>query len=142
MQARSQIVPECTTCLLTLQPDQASFRVRSVWRCTHMTDSSVSNQAPGVQGGHAQQQQVGEHAHVLHPGSAHVKHIKHVTEMRTCNRSQISSHPTAAAQETPQRRSQLYLDQELRRRWFRSRSGLTGGRRSEVTDETHLQGAL
>lgn len=57
------------TCFCSLSVHWA----RSVRSWTYMTDSPVSNQVPGVQRGHAQQQQVGEHAHVLHPDMTHSK---------------------------------------------------------------------
>ncbi len=41
-----------------------------------MTDSAISNQVPGVQRGHAQQQQVGEHPHVLDPDITHITGVE------------------------------------------------------------------
>ena len=36
-----------------------------------MTDSVLANQLPGVHRGYAQQQDVGEHTHILYPGGRH-----------------------------------------------------------------------
>lgn len=117
-----------------------------------MTHGSLSNQLPAVIRGHAQQQQVGEQARVLHPDrvKGHVKHAK-LPAKHDGDVWRIGSHPTAAAQDTPERRSQTHLDQDLRRRSQRSEllqrpllpvKQTHRSEGSQVTASTHLQGAL
>lgn len=48
-----------------------------LWIQTHVTDGSVSDQVPGVQRGHTQQEQVREQAHVFNPDIIHTYKYTH-----------------------------------------------------------------